>query len=227
MNDTLIMNKAELEDAKKKTDINKSDKKEASTIPANFETTTYDEEVAELFKSVSESKKITVSSKDIIDIMTNVALLNDTVKKQTALLEDVTSSVVELRGSIDDMSSYYKTNNDYVEKVLHQLSIQDRRCIEILETVNNSAIKVSKLEGVQASIAKATDRLKLGVQDAKSSTNELSKDVNEVKDKLHKVTKDTESNRKDTENLRNSFERKTAEIDTKLSFLDRLKGLFK
>lgn len=226
MDDTLIMKKADIEDTKKQNNLN-NPAKDTSTMVTTFNTDTYDEEVAEFVKGLNENKKISVSVKDITDIMTNVALLSDTVKRQSALLEDVTSSVIELKGSLDDMSSYYKTNNDYVEKVLHQLSIQDRRCIEILETVNNSAIKVSKLEGVQASIAKATDRLKLGMQDAKTSTSELSKDVNEVKDKLHKVTKDTESNRKDTENLRNSFERKTDEIETKLSILDKLKALFR
>lgn len=223
MEDTLIMNKVVPNDNKQKANKDKT----LENFSSGTTSDNYDEEVAELVKGLNEKKNINVSAKDITTIMADMAVLCDTVKKQTALLENVTTCMTELKCSIDDMSCYYKTNNDYVEKVLGQLTVQDRRCIEILETVNDSMIKVSKLEGVQASIANATAKLKLNVQDAKNKTNDLANNVSEVKDNVRKVAKETELNKKETDSLRDRFERKTQDIESKLSILDKIKGLFK
>lgn len=199
---------------------NKVELEEVAEVELEVENDSMEEAVQEI--NVKDSDE-SLNQANLKEIFNNQCVLLDVVRVQTNLIKNLLQSVCELSDEVNVLNSNYKISNDYLEKAIQNINIQNGRCSDMLSTLTDNTLVLNKLSAKQVTLENNQERVVKALGKSRESIGVVAEDLSKVQDKVETLSVRFQDSKRDLETL----QVENQDIKAKLSILDRIKNLIK
>lgn len=199
---------------------NKVEQERDTEVELEVENDSMDEAVQEINVKASDES---ITQANLKEMFNNQCVLLDIVRVQTNLIKNLLQSVCELSEEVNAINSNYKISNEYLEKAIQNINIQNGRCSDMLSTLTDNTLVLNKLSSKQNSLENNQERVVKALGKSRETIGVVAEDLSKVQDKVEALSVRYQDSKRDIETLQTENQ----DIKAKLSLLDRIKNLMK